>query len=114
MALGISRWRTVVSIVISTGRAGLFTGILLAIARAAGESAPLLLTALGNTFYAKSLMQPTAALPLLIYDYGISPFADWQARAWGAALVLILFMLALNLAVKLTVGRRFANVRAEI
>jgi phosphate transport system permease protein len=113
MALGIPRWKTVLSIVISTGRAGLFTGILLAIARAAGETAPLLLTALGNTFYAKGLMNPTAALPLTIYTYGISPFPDWQADAWGAALVLIAFMLALNLTIKLTVGRRMSQVRPE-
>lgn len=114
MALGISRWKTVLSIVIATGKAGLFTGILLAIARAAGETAPLILTALGNTYYAKSLMQPTAAMPLIIYVYGISPFPEWQAKAWGAALVLIIIMLALNLLVKLTVGRRFSRVRAEI
>ncbi len=113
MALGVPRWKTVLSIVIATGKAGLFTGILLAIARAAGETAPLLLTALGNTFYASSLMEPTAALPLIIYTYGISPFSQWQADAWGAALVLILFMLALNLAIKLTVGRRMSNVRPE-
>lgn len=113
MALGVSRWKTVLRVVISTGKAGLFTGILLAVARAAGETAPLILTALGNTFYAKSLLDPTAAMPLLIYVYGISPFADWQAKAWGAALVLVFIMLALNLLVKLTVGRRFANVRAE-
>ena len=88
MALGISRWKTVLRVVITTGKAGLFTGILLAVARAAGETAPLILTALGNTYYASSLLQPTAAMPLLIYVYGISPFADWQAKAWGAALVL--------------------------
>ncbi len=70
MALGISRWKTILSIVITTGKAGLFTGILLAIARAAGETAPLLLTALGNSYFAKGLMQPTAAVPLLIYVYG--------------------------------------------
>ncbi len=113
MALGVARWKTVTSIVISTGRAGLFTGIILAIARAAGETAPLLFTAEGNTFYSKSLMEPTAALPLLIYTYGISPFVQWQDDAWGAALVLIVFMLALNLIIKLTVGRRMSNVRPE-
>jgi len=113
MALGVPRWKTVLSIVISTGKAGLFTGVLLAVARAAGETAPLLLTALGNSFYATSLMQPTAALPLLIYTDGISPFPQWQADAWGAALVLILSMLALNLAIKLTVGRRMSHARPE-
>jgi phosphate transport system permease protein len=114
MALGVSRARTVIGVVISTGRAGLATGILLAIARAAGETAPLILTALGSTYYATNLMQPTAALPLLIYTYAISPFTDWQADAWGAALILVLVMLALNLLTKLTIGRKFAGVRAEI
>ena len=114
MALGVTRARTVVGVVISTGRAGLITGVLLAVARAAGESAPLLLTALGSYYYSSSLMQPTAALPLLIYTYAISPFRDWQADAWGAALILVLVMLGLNLLTRLTLGRKFAGVRAEI
>lgn len=114
MALGISRWKTVIRIVISTGKSGLATGILLAIARAAGETAPLLLTALGSTFFATGLFQPTAALPLLIYTYGISPFAEWHAEAWGAALILVIVMLALNLSVKLVIGRRYSEMRAEI
>ena len=114
IALGVSRWKTVLRIVISTGKAGLATGILLAIARAAGETAPLLLTALGNTFFAKGLFQPTAALPLLIYSYGISPYAQWHADAWGAALILVAIMLGLNLCVKLVIGTRFAGARAEV
>jgi phosphate transport system permease protein len=114
LALGVSRWRTVISVVISTAKTGLVTGILLAVARAAGETAPLILTALGSTLYATDLFQPTAAVPLLIYQYGISPFADWQARAWGAALVLVALMLALNLTVKVIMGRRFVEMRAEI
>jgi len=113
MALGVSRSKTILRVVIGTGKAGLATGILLAIARAAGETAPLLLTALGNSFYAKGLFEPTAALPLLIYSYGISPYASWHADAWGAALLLVGFMLVLNLSVKLIIGRRFAGVRAE-
>ena len=114
LALGIPRWKTVIRIVISTGRAGLATGILLSIARAAGETAPLLFTAFGSSYYSNSLSSPIAALPLLIYSYGISPFPQWQAAAWGAALVLVGFMLILNLSVKLLIGRRFAGVRAEI
>ena len=114
MALGVTRARTVTGVVISTGRAGLLTGILLAIARAAGETAPLLLTALGSYYYARSLLEPTAALPLLIYSYAISPFKQWQAEAWGAALVLVLAMLGLNLLTRFTVGRKYAGVRAEI
>lgn len=112
MALGVSRWRTVIRVVISTGKDGLVTGILLAVARAAGETAPLILTALGSVYFPQSLFQPTAALPLLIYTYAISPFRDWQAQAWGAALILIIFMLVLNLSVKLFIGRKSA-VRAE-
>jgi phosphate transport system permease protein len=106
MALGVSRWRTITRVVLSTGRGGLITGVLLSVARAAGETAPLLLTALGSTLALTSLLQPTAALPLLIYTYGISPFKDWQDKAWGASLVLILVVLALNLSVKaLTRGK---------
>jgi phosphate transport system permease protein len=114
MALGISRWKTITSVVIGTGKRGLVTGILLAVGRAAGETAPLIMTALGTSFFASSLFQPTAAVPLLIYEYAISPYPDWQANAWGAALVLILIMLTLNLLIKLVVGRRFGMVRSEI
>jgi len=114
VALGISRWRTIISIVISTGKSGLLTGILLAVARAAGETAPLILTALGTTFFARGLFQPTAALPLLIYTYGISPYAQWHADAWGAALVLVMIMLVLNLVVKLVIGGRSGITRSEM
>lgn len=115
LALGIPRWKTVLRIVISTGRSGLVTGILLAIARATGETAPLLLTAFGSNYYfGGNLWSPIAALPLLIYTYGISPFQDWHSAAWGAALVLVGFMLLLNLSLKLLIGRKFAGVRAEI
>jgi phosphate transport system permease protein len=114
IALGISRWRTVVKIVMSTGRAGLVTGILLAVARAAGETAPLLLTSLGNSFFVTSLFQPTGAIPLLVYTYGISPYRNtWQADAWGAALVLIGIMLVLNLSIKLVFMRRSKGLSAE-
>lgn len=114
MALGISRWKTVIRIVISTGKNGLATGILLAVARAAGETAPLLLTALGSYFYLNSLTSPAPALPLLIFNYATSPYVSLQAQAWGAALVLIAFMLVLNLTVKIVIGRNFSEIRAEI
>lgn len=114
MALGIPRWKTVTSIVISTGKSGLATGILLAVARAAGETAPLLLTALGSNFFLTGLNQPVAALPLLIYTYATSPYQVWHQQAWGAALVLVVLMLVLNLAVKLLIGRKFSEIRAEI
>ena len=105
LALGIPRWKTILRVVISTGKNGLLSGILLAVARATGETAPLLLTAATSSYFAKSIFQPTASLTVLIYNYGTSPYASWQTQAWGAALVLILIMLGLNLLVKLTIGR---------
>jgi phosphate transport system permease protein len=114
MALGIPRWKTVTRIVISTGKNGLATGILLAVARAAGETAPLLLTALGSSFFLTGLNQPVAALPLLIFTYATSPYQIWHQQAWGAALILVAFMLVLNLTVKFVIGRKFSEMRAEI
>lgn len=112
-ALGVSKWRTVISVVMSTGKSGLLTGIILAVQRAAGETAPLLLTALGSYYFATSLWQPTAALPLLIFTYATSPSQLWHQEAWGAALILVLLMLMLNLSVRLLIGRK-QGVRAEI
>ena len=114
MALGIPRWKTVIRIVLGTGKNGLLTGILLGVARAAGETAPLLFTAATAQHFATSLFQPTASLTILIYNYATSPFASWQTQAWGAALLLILFMLALNLVVKLTIGRNPTKARMEM
>ncbi len=115
VALGVSRWKTVTRVVISTGKTGLATGILLAIARAAGETAPLIFTAsYSQYFLSGSLFQPTASLPYLIWQYGISPYSDWHAAAWGAALILVIIMLALNLSVKLLIGGKFEGARAEI
>ncbi len=114
IALGVSRWKTIMKVVISTGKAGLATGILLAVARAAGETAPLLITAFGSDYFTRSLNHPIAALPLLIFEYGISPYPQWQEAAWGAALILIAIILAVNLSVKLLIGRKFGGVRAEI
>ncbi len=114
MALGVPRWKTILRIVISTGKTGLLTGIVLAIARATGETAPLLLTAAASTHYITSIVnQPTASLTVLIYNYGTSGFPVWEAQAWGAALVLILVMLGLNLLVKLTIGRNLTEARME-
>ncbi len=113
MALGIPRWKTVIRIVIGTGKNGLLTGILLAVARAMGETAPILLTASTSIYFAKSIFQPTASLTVLIYNYATSASRIWQTQAWGAALVLILFMLGLNLLVKFTVGRNLTGSRLE-
>jgi phosphate transport system permease protein len=114
MALGIPRWKTVLSVVISTGKNGLLTGILLAVARATGETAPLLLTAGYSNYVLSSLFQQTGSLTVLIYNYGTSASTSWQAQAWGAALVLILIMLALNLSVRLIIRRKLTEARMGI
>ena len=111
LALGIPRWKTVLRVVLSNGKNGLLTGILLSVARATGETAPILLTASTSIYFAKSIFQPTASLTVLIYNYATSPYATWQTQAWGAALVLILIMLGLNLLVKFTVGRNLTRAR---
>jgi len=105
-ALGIARWRIVLSIVLKTAGKGIITGILLAAARVAGETAPLLFTAFGNSSWSHRLSEPIAALPLQIFTYANSPYDDWLRQAWAAALVLIVFVLTLNIGVRLmTRGR---------
>ncbi len=100
LALGIPQWKTTLRIVLRTAMGGIVTGIMLAIARAAGETAPLLFTALNNRFWHTSLDQPIASLTVFIYNYGVSPFDDWIAQAWGGALVLITLILVLSVAVR--------------
>jgi phosphate transport system permease protein len=106
LALGISRWKTIVHIVMKTASKGIITGILLALARVAGETAPLLFTAFGNRFWNHSLREPIAALPLQIFTYAISPYDDWHRQAWAGALVLVLMIFVINVLVRfLTRGR---------
>ncbi|MGI8482974.1 MAG: phosphate ABC transporter permease PstA [Thermomicrobiales bacterium] len=106
LALGASRWRTILTIVFPAATSGIITGVMLAIARAAGETAPLLFTAFGNTYWNWHLTQPTAALPLQIYQYAISPYADWQRQAWAAALVLVVLILILSALARLATSRQ--------
>jgi len=101
LALGISRWKTIVHIVMKTASKGIVTGILLALARVAGETAPLLFTAFGNRFWNHSLREPIAALPLQIFTYAISPYEDWHRQAWAGALVLIVGIFFINIVVRL-------------
>lgn len=104
LALGIPQWKTTILIVLRTAIGGVITGVMLAIARAAGETAPLLFTALNNRFWHTSLDQPIASLTVFIYNYGVSPFDDWIAQAWGGALVLITLILVLSVAVRFAAG----------
>jgi phosphate transport system permease protein len=99
-ALGIARWKVILHIVMKTARRGIITGVLLALARVAGETAPLLFTAFGNRFWNRELGEPIAALPLQIFTYAISPYEDWHRQAWAGALVLIITVLALNIGVR--------------
>ena len=106
LALGVSRWKTIVHIVMKTASKGIITGILLALARVGGETAPLLFTAFGNRFWNHSLSQPIAALPLQVFTYAISPYDDWHRQAWAGALVLVTGIFCVNVLVRtLTRGR---------
>lgn len=111
LALGVPRWRMVLSIVIPTARAGIVTGTVLAAARAGGETAPLLLTALGNDFFNLDLLQPMAALPTTIYNYAKSPYADWHTKAWGASLILIAVIGVLSLLTRWVASRSSLKAR---
>src|SRR5579862_5218421 len=103
--LGVPRWRTTLSITLRTATSGVITGVMLAFARVAGETAPLLFTALGNTFWSLRYNQPTAALPLQIYVYANSPYEDWHRQAWAGSFVLILLIVSAVAAVRYTVRR---------
>lgn len=111
LALGIPRWRTIISIVIKTAAGGILTGIMLAIARIAGETAPLLFTALNSRTWPVGLDQPVASLPVQIYTYAISPYADWHQQAWAGSLVLVLMVLLLSVGSKIYFGRKMKAVR---
>ena len=103
--LGVPRWRTTLSVTLRTATSGVITGIMLAFARVAGETAPLLFTAFGNQFWNLRTNQPTAALPLQIFNYAISPYDEWHRQAWAGALVLIILIVSAVAAVRLAVRR---------
>jgi len=100
LALGLPRWRTIVSVVLPAAWSGVVTGIVLALARVAGETAPLLFTAFGNPHWSVDIGAPIATLPHTLFTYAISPYADWQSKAWGTALVLTGMMLVANILVR--------------
>lgn len=114
MALGVRRWRASLSVVLSTARSGVITGILLSVARIAGETAPLLLTVLGTQFFFSGLNQPLDALPLRIYRNASLPYAFARQQGWGAALILILMVLGLNLAVRVATRGRHVTARSRM
>jgi phosphate transport system permease protein len=107
LALGYPRWRTSISVVLRTALAGIVTGALVAVARIAGETAPLLFTAFGNQFWSTSVREPIAALPLQIFTYAINAYDEWHRQAWAGALVLITIVLIISLAARFATRSRF-------
>jgi len=108
MALGASKWKTIVTVVLPAASGGILTGMLLALARVAGETAPLLFTAFGNRFWSPGFEQPTASLPVMIYTYAIAPYDDWHRQAWAAGLVLLGLVLVANLGARFLLNRSSA------
>jgi phosphate transport system permease protein len=109
LALGFTRWRASLGIVLRTALPGIVTAALVAMARVAGETAPLLFTAFGTPFWSLRVDQPIAALPLQIYNYAMSPYDDWRAQAWGGALVLIVLVLVISMLARRATRSRFAS-----
>ncbi|MGC2331837.1 MAG: phosphate ABC transporter permease PstA [Candidatus Acidiferrales bacterium] len=106
MALGASKWKTIATVILPAASGGIVTGMLLSLARVAGETAPLLFTAFGNQFWSPGWGQPTASLPVMIYTYAIGPYDDWHRQAWAAGLVLLGMVLLANLGCRLVMNRR--------
>jgi len=105
LALGATRGRTVFTVILPSALPGILTGILVATARVAGETAPLLFTAFNNHFWSTSLMQPIASLTVQVFTYAISPYEDWHRQAWAGAFLLVMIILALSIAARLAVRR---------
>ena len=105
LALGVPYYRTMLKVILPAGLSGILTGILLSIARIAGETAPLLFTAFGSPFMDVNILKPVNSMPLLIFNYATSPYPEWHALAWGASFVLVVFVLALNILAKV-ISRR--------
>ena len=106
MALGASKWRTIATVIVPAASGGIITGMLLSLARVAGETAPLLFTAFSNRFWSDGWNQPIASLPVMIYTYAIAPYDDWHRQAWAAGLVLLALVLLANLGCRLMLNRR--------
>jgi phosphate transport system permease protein len=106
LGLGVPKWRATLRVVLRTAAPGIVTGAMLAVARIAGETAPLLFTAFSNRFWSRGLDEPIASLPVQIYTYAVSPFEDWHRQAWAAALVLVTLILVLNVTAKVLVRDR--------
>lgn len=105
-ALGVPKWRTILTVVLPAASTGVLTGVVLASARVAGEAAPLLFTTLGNNFYSTSIFRPIDALPLRIFTYALGPFPYWHDQAWAASFILVMLVLVLSVSARLILQRR--------
>jgi phosphate transport system permease protein len=112
MALGASKWKTIATVVVPAAYRGILTAILLAFARVAGETAPLIFTALGNSYWSHGLNEPTASLPVVIWNYAISAYDDWHRQAWAAGLVLLGLILIINIVARAILSRGISVPRA--
>ena len=112
MALGASKWKTIATVIVPAAYRGILTAILLAFARVAGETAPLLFTALGNQFWSPGWTHPTASLPVMIYTYALAPYDDWHRQAWAAGLVLLVLILVINIVARAILSRGIAVPRS--
>jgi phosphate transport system permease protein len=112
MALGASKWKTIATVIVPAAYRGILTAVLLAFARVAGETAPLLFTAFGNRFWSPGWNQPTASLPVMIFTYAVAPYEDWHRQAWAAGLVLLGLILVINIVARAILARGIAVPRA--
>ncbi len=112
MALGASKWKTIVTVIVPAAYRGILTAVLLAFARVAGETAPLLFTALGNQFWSPGWTHPTASLPVMIFTYALAPYDDWHRQAWAAGLVLLVLILVINIVARAILSRGIALPRS--
>jgi phosphate transport system permease protein len=112
MALGASKWKTIATVIVPAAYRGILTAVLLAVARVAGETAPLLFTAFGNTYWSKGLKDATASLPAVIYSYALSPYDDWHRQAWAAGLVLLVLVLVINIVARGILSRGISVPRS--
>jgi phosphate transport system permease protein len=109
LALGASKWKAIVTVVIPAALRGILTGIILDLARVAGETAPLLFTAFNNRFWSPGWNQPTASLPVMIYTYAVAPYEDWHRQAWAAGLVLLALVLLTNITARVVLARKLSS-----
>ncbi len=105
LALGANKWRTIATVIVPAARKGIMTGMILGIARISGETAPLVITSLNNQYWSTGLSEPTATLPVMIFNHAVAPYDDWHRQAWAVALSLLALVLLANIAARMVISR---------